>query len=112
MPVSLSATRQELRRLLTVPADATVLRRSLNAITVYQAGSFTAAQALKAGYSCQSQKYHVDHGNWVRVNRALFRLPGWPTRDEDRYVLWRLWSHGLAVVSCCARAALRIERAL
>jgi hypothetical protein len=40
-----------------------------------------------------------DHGNWDRVDRGLFRLPDWPTRDEDRYVLWRLWSRGLAVVS-------------
>jgi predicted transcriptional regulator of viral defense system len=29
----------------------------------------------------------------------VFRLPGWPARDEDRYVLWRLWSHDLAAVS-------------
>lgn len=85
--------------MLAMPADPTVLRRSLNAIAVYQAGYFTAAQALEAGYSYQSQKYHVDHGNWDRVDRGLFRLPGWPTRDEDRYVFWRLWSRGLAVVS-------------
>ncbi len=85
--------------MLTMPADPTVLRRSLNAIAMHQAGYFTAAQAREVGYSYQSQKYHVDHGNWDRVDRALFRLPGWPTRDEDRYVLWRLWSHDLAVVS-------------
>jgi predicted transcriptional regulator of viral defense system len=85
--------------MLTMSADPTVLRRSLNAVAMYQAGYFTAAQALEVGYSYQSQKYHVDHGNWDRVDRGLFRLPGWPTRDEDRYVLWRLWSHDLAVVS-------------
>jgi predicted transcriptional regulator of viral defense system len=80
-------------------ANPAVLRRSLNALAVYQAGYFTAAQALEVGYSYQSQKYHVDHGNWDRVDRGLFRLPDWPNRDEDRYVLWRLWSRGLAVVS-------------
>lgn len=85
--------------MLTMPADPAVLRRSLNAIAMHQAGYFTAAQALEVGYSYQSQKYHVDHGNWDRVDRALFRLPGWPAREEDRYVLWRLWSHELAVVS-------------
>jgi predicted transcriptional regulator of viral defense system len=85
--------------MLIMPADPAILRRSLNAIAMYQAGYFTAAQALEVGYSYQSQKYHVDHGNWDRVDRALFRLPGWPARDEDRYVLWRLWSHELAVVS-------------
>jgi predicted transcriptional regulator of viral defense system len=85
--------------MLTMPADPAVLRRSLNAIAMHQAGYFTAAQALEVGYSYQSQKYHVDHGNWDRADRALFRLPGWPAREEDRYVLWRLWSHELAVVS-------------
>lgn len=85
--------------MLTMPADPAVLRRSLNAIAVYQAGYFTAAQALEVGYSYQSQKYHVDHGNWDRVDRGLFRLPDWPTRDEDRYVLRRLWSRDVAVVS-------------
>jgi predicted transcriptional regulator of viral defense system len=85
--------------MLTMPADPAVLRRSLNAIAVYQAGYFTAAQALDVGYSYQAQKYHVDHGNWDRVDRGLFRLPDWPTHDEDRYVLWRLWSRDVAVVS-------------
>jgi predicted transcriptional regulator of viral defense system len=85
--------------MLTMPADPAILRRSLNAIAMHQAGYFTAAQALEVGYSYQSQKYHVDHGNWDRADRALFRLPGWPAREEDRYVLWRLWSHELAVVS-------------
>jgi predicted transcriptional regulator of viral defense system len=90
---------EEVAIMLTMPADPTVLRRSLNAIAMDQAGYFSAAQALEVGYSYQSQKYHVDHGNWDRVDRALFRLPGWPARDEDRYVLWRVWSHNRAVVS-------------
>jgi hypothetical protein len=85
--------------MFVMPADPAVLRRSLNAIAMHQAGYFTAAQALGVGYSYQSQKYHVDRGNWDRVERGLFRLPGWPARDEDHYVLWRLWSRDLAVVS-------------
>ena len=85
--------------MLGMSADPAVLRRSLNALAMHQAGYFTAAQALEVGYSYQSQRYHVDHGNWDRVDRGLFRLPGWPARDEDRYVLWRLWSRDLAVVS-------------
>jgi predicted transcriptional regulator of viral defense system len=85
--------------MLAMPADPAALRRSLNALAANQAGYFTAAQALEVGYSYQSQKYHVGHGNWDRVDRGLFRLPDWPARDEDRYVFWRLWSRGLAVVS-------------
>jgi predicted transcriptional regulator of viral defense system len=64
-----------------------------------QAGYFTAAQAHELGYAYPSQKYHVDHGNWTLVGRALFRLPDWPEREEDVYVRWRLWSRHLGVVS-------------
>lgn len=64
-----------------------------------QAGYFTARQARDAGYSYQAQKYHVDRGNWTKIDRGLFRLPDWPVSDSDRYVLWRLWSGDRAVVS-------------
>ena len=64
-----------------------------------QSGYFTAAQAIAVGYSYQAQKHHVDHGNWTRVDRGLFRLPDWPAHVEDGYVLWRLWSHDRGVVS-------------
>jgi predicted transcriptional regulator of viral defense system len=82
-----------------MPADPAELRRSLNEIAMRQAGYFTASQARAVGYSYQAQKYHVDRGNWTRVDRGLFRIPGWPTRPDDIYVLWRLWSHDRAVVS-------------
>jgi predicted transcriptional regulator of viral defense system len=64
-----------------------------------QSGYFTAGQALGVGYSYQAQKHHVDHGNWTRVDRGLFRLPGWPVRPDDTFVLWTLWSRDRAVVS-------------
>jgi predicted transcriptional regulator of viral defense system len=66
---------------------------------VRQAGYFTAQQAHAAGYSYQAQKYHVDHGNWTRVDRGLFRLPDWPETENDQYVRWWLWSAHRAVVS-------------
>lgn len=82
-----------------MPADPADLRRALNATALRQAGYFTATQARGVGYSYQAQKYHVDHGNWTRVDRGLFRLPDWPGREDDAYVLWRLWSHDRAVIS-------------
>ncbi len=75
------------------------LRRQVEALAFAQAGYFTAAQALEAGYSYQAQKYHADAGNWVRVDRGLFRLPAWPSRPDDPYVMWTLWSGGQGVVS-------------
>ncbi len=82
-----------------VPGVRQDLRRSLQRITFRQAGYVTAAQAKELGYSYQAQKYHVDHGNWIRVDRGLFRLPDWPAEPDDVYVRWTLWSAGRAVVS-------------
>lgn len=75
------------------------LRRQLDAVAFAQAGYFTAAQALDIGYSYQAQKHHVDTGNWTRVDRGLFRLPNWPSSQDDQWVRWTLWSRGLGVVS-------------
>lgn len=75
------------------------LRRALHAVAFAQAGYFTAAQAKTVGYSYQAQKYHVDHGNWMRVDRGLFRLPEWPSSPEDVYARWVTWSGGRAVIS-------------
>lgn len=64
-----------------------------------QAGYFTAAQALDAGYGYPNQKFHVDRGNWTRVDRGIFRLPEWPIGPHDDLVRWSLWALGRAVVS-------------
>ena len=82
-----------------MPSSRQDLRRAIHAAAFQQAGYFTAAQALEVGYSYQAQKYHADSGNWVRVDRAIFRLPEWPTDPEDVFVRWTLWSDGRAVVS-------------
>lgn len=82
-----------------MPAARQDLRRALHALAFTQAGYFTAAQALSVGYSYQAQKYHVDAGNWVRVDRGLFRLPEWPIDSDDTFVRWTVWSEGRGVVS-------------
>ncbi len=64
-----------------------------------QSGYFTASQALSVGYSYQAQKFHRDRGNWLRVDRGLFRLPEWPVGEHDDLVRWCLWSKVRAVVS-------------
>lgn len=82
-----------------MPADPAVLRRELTALAARQAGYFTSAQAREVGYSYPAQKYHADKGNWERVRRGIFRIPGWPAREDDAFVLWNLWSNGRAVLS-------------
>ena len=74
-------------------------RQALYRLAAGQAGFFTAAQALDLGYSYQAQKYHVDHGNWSRVDRGIFRIPEWPSSVNDSLVRWVLWSKDRAVVS-------------
>lgn len=64
-----------------------------------QSGYFTAAQAREAGYSYQAQRYHAQRGNWVRVERGLYRLPEWPSGPNEDLVRWTLWSEGRGVVS-------------
>lgn len=82
-----------------MPIDRQDLRRRLAALAATQSGHFTAAQALSVGYSYQAQKFHADRGNWLRVNRGVFRLPEWPVGEHDDLVRWSLWSKDRAVVS-------------
>lgn len=71
-------------------------------VAAAQRGYFTAAQALEAGYSYQAQHFHARRGNWIKVDRGIYRFreyasfPGEPT---DALIRWSLWSKGRAVVS-------------
>ena len=75
------------------------LRRGLFQLAVTQGGYFTAAQAREIGYSYQAQHYHTQQGNWVRVDRGLYQLFGWPMGSHDDLIRWTLWAGGRAVVS-------------
>jgi predicted transcriptional regulator of viral defense system len=74
-------------------------QNELRALAYRQAGYFSAAQAVKIGFSHQAQKHHVDHGNWLRVERGIFRLRDWPATIEDSFVLWTLWSGERGIIS-------------
>jgi predicted transcriptional regulator of viral defense system len=67
-----------------------------------QRGYFTAAQALAVGYSYQAQRFHAQRGNWVRIDRGLYRFREFghlPSEADDHLVRWSLWSKGRAVIS-------------
>ena len=81
------------------PRDRNELRRDLVAIAAPQSGYFTAGQALEAGYSYPAQRYHSQRGNWLRVDRGIYRIPEWPTGPREDLVRWSLWSRGRGVVS-------------
>jgi predicted transcriptional regulator of viral defense system len=82
-----------------VPIDRRDLRRRLFSLAAPQGGYFTAAQAKRLGYSYQAQAYHVEAGNWLRIDRGLFRLAEWVPELHDDLRRWTLWSKGRAVVS-------------
>lgn len=82
-----------------MPVDRRDLRRRLFNLASEQAGYFTAAQAKTLGYSYQAQAHHVAAGNWLRIDRGLFRLTEWIPGVHDELSRWTLWSKGKGVVS-------------
>ncbi len=61
-----------------------------------QQGYFTAKQAADAGYQLGSQAHHVKSGNWVRVERGIYRLVRFPQSSEEQLVIYALWSRNRA----------------
>lgn len=82
-----------------MPTDRRDLRRKLFHLAAEQGGYFTAAQAREIGYSYQAQAYHAATGDWLRIERGMFRLREWIPNIHDDLARWTLWSRGRAVVS-------------
>lgn len=82
-----------------MPTDRRDLRRRLFALAADQSGYFTAAQAKQVGYSYPAQAHHVGAGNWIRVDRGIFRLVEWVPRPHDELARWYLWSKERGAVS-------------
>lgn len=57
-----------------------------------QAGYFTTAQAVDAGFARSTHSYHVHARNWVREYRGIYRLKRFPLTETRQLVLWTLWS--------------------
>jgi hypothetical protein len=76
------------------------LRQELRAVAAPQHGYFTAAQAMMAGYAYASQRYHTDQGEWIKIDRRIYRLAEWIERHpDDDLIRWSLWGNGRAVIS-------------
>ena len=61
-----------------------------------QQGYFTAKQATDAGYLLGSQAHHVKAGNWIRVERGIYRLARFPQSADEQLVIYALWSRNRA----------------
>ena len=66
--------------------------RALYQVAAAQGGYFTAAQARQAGYAYSQQHHHVQRGNWLKVDRGLFRLRDFPPGQHEDLIRWSLWS--------------------
>lgn len=84
-------------------------RSKLYAVAERQAGYFTAAQALEAGYSHASLHYHQKVGNWRREGHGIYRLERFPCAEGEQYVRLMLWSRDR---TGSVQAALSHESAL
>jgi predicted transcriptional regulator of viral defense system len=73
--------------------------RALYEIAAAQGGYFTAAQARQAGYAYSQQHFHVSRGNWLKVDRGLFRLRDFPPGEREDLIRWSLWSRNQKGVS-------------
>jgi predicted transcriptional regulator of viral defense system len=66
--------------------------QALYEVAAEQGGYFTAAQARQAGYAYSQQYYHCSRGNWLRIERGIFRLRDFPPGDREDLIRWSLWS--------------------
>ena len=57
-----------------------------------QQGYFTSADAKRLGYDYPHQHFHVNQGNWIRVDRGIYRLKKFPAAKYEDLMRWWLWS--------------------
>lgn len=76
--------------------------KKLREIAATQCGYFNATQAVEAGYAHYLLTYHTKAGNWKKIDRALYRLPGYDDSPESRLVRWGLWAQLRSPNACIA----------
>lgn len=78
-----------------MPSSPGLFRKYAEALKVEagrNAGFFTAAQARAAGYADSVHGYHVDKGEWIKVQRGIYRLADAPLPAWPELVVFSLWS--------------------
>src|SRR3989454_2116255 len=78
----------------------------LYALAENQGGYFTSADASALGYTTAHQYFHVKRGNWVRVDRGIYRLKRFPSTAHEDLIRWWLWSRKKGAISHESAAAL------
>ena len=67
-------------------------KKKLFEITSVQQGYFTAKQAVHAGFSYRMHTHYRQRGDWLEIDRGIFRLAQFPNSPDEDYVRWSLWS--------------------
>jgi len=78
----------------------------LYALVESQGGYFTSADASALGYTTAHQHFHVKQGNWVRVDRGIYRLKRFPSAGHEDLIRWWLWSRKKGAISHESAAAV------
>jgi DNA-binding LacI/PurR family transcriptional regulator/predicted transcriptional regulator of viral defense system len=81
----------------------------LKELTDGQSGYFTAGQASDLGYAHSQQIFHSRKGNWQKIFRNLYRLPGHEDTPKSEFIKFSLLSIGR---KNGPKAVLRHESAL
>ncbi len=64
----------------------------LERLAAAQHGYFTTQQAKAAGFDKTHHGYHVKNGHWLKIQRGLFRLPGFADSAAAEFTRWSLLS--------------------
>jgi len=67
-------------------------KQKLFEIASLQQGYFTAKQAVCAGFSYRMHSHYKQRGEWLEIDRGVFRLAQFPNSPDEDYVRWVLWS--------------------
>ncbi len=67
-------------------------KQKLFEVASLQQGYFTAKQAVRAGFSYRMHTHYKQSGQWLEIDRGVFRLAQFPNSSDEDYVRWSLWS--------------------
>lgn len=67
-------------------------KQKLFEVASLQQGYFTAQQAVCSGFSYRMHSYYKQSGQWLEIDRGVFRLAQFPNSPDEDYVRWSLWS--------------------
>lgn len=67
-------------------------KQELFEVASLQQGYFTAQQAVRAGFSYRMHSHYKQSGQWLEIDRGVFRFAQFPNSPDEDYVRWSLWS--------------------